>query len=86
MIPKQHKINQNKNIITQNSKTYNTKSQNTDIYETKRHFHFIHNLSHCSNESPQKSSPTFPSQNTQKRLSQNASTFEFKRTCVFLQT
>ena len=53
---------------------------------TKRHFHFIHNLSHSSNESPQKSSLTFPSQNAQKRISKNASTFKFKRTCVFLQT
>ena len=53
---------------------------------TKRHFHFIHNLSHSRSESPQKSSPTFPSQNAQKRISKNASTFEFKRTCVFLQT
>ena len=53
---------------------------------TKRHFHFIHNLSHSSSESPQKSSLTFPSQNAQKRISKNASTFKFKRTCVFLQT
>ncbi len=53
---------------------------------TKRNFYFIYNLSHSSNESPQKSSLSIPSQKSQKRLFQNASTFELKRTCVFLQT
>ena len=50
--------------------------------KTKRNFHFIHNLSHSSNESPQKSSLSIPSQKAQKHISQNTSTFEFKRTCV----
>ena len=90
-ISEEHKISQNTNIITQNNQLHNTKPSNQDIHKTKRHFYSIHNLSHSSSESLQKSSltnlaqksprSTFPK--TQVHLNSNALAFSSKRKRVF---
>lgn len=56
------------------------------IYTSKKNPSLYSQQDSLQQKSPQKSSFSIPSQKAQKHISQNTSTFEFKRTCVFLQT